>query len=81
MGLVIGRILEGCVCCVTKCGLVFGFKFVQVVELGLGWGSIIIPSDHVSAFVQLCIEWFFDAASCEKDRCLQNLTMCVTENL
>ena len=39
MELVIGRILEGCVYRVTKCGLVFGFRFVQVLEgLGIGLG-------------------------------------------
>lgn len=38
--------------------LVFGFRFVQVLELGLGWGSM-IPSNHVSTFLQLCIRMAF----------------------
>jgi hypothetical protein len=46
------------------------------VRLGLA-----IPSDHVSAFLQLYIKIVFDATSCEKDRCLQHVTRCVTENL
>lgn len=50
------------------------------VGFGFGFGVALYPAIMFPRSFNYVLEWFFDAASCEKDRCLQYLTMCVTEN-
>lgn len=48
--------------------------------LGDWVGVALYPAIMFPRSFNYVLEWFFDAVSCEKNRCLQYLTMCVTEN-